>query len=106
MAVFLKFRVPKSRSRDLGFLKISIHGTFNYCHVISKIQLSMFNRFLVISKSINFATHLLKWPNKNKGPTRAREVPTSKSNLVNKIVISFLHLTSSSFPFENWVLGN
>ena len=32
----------------------------------------MFNRCLVISKAINFAAHLSKWPSKNKGPTRAR----------------------------------
>ena len=38
----------------------------------------MFNRFLVISKSINFAAHLSKWPSKNKGPTRAREVPINE----------------------------
>ena len=42
----------------------------------------MLNRFLVISKSINFAAHLSKWPSKNKGPRRAREVPIKfiKSN--------------------------
>ena len=32
----------------------------------------MLNRFLVISNSINFAAHLLKWLCKNKGPTRAQ----------------------------------
>ena len=39
--------ITKSR-----FLKIGKRIAFNYCHVISKIQLSMSNRFLVISKSI------------------------------------------------------
>ena len=34
----------------------------------------MFNRSLVISKSINFAAYLSKWPNKNKSLARAREV--------------------------------
>ena len=34
----------------------------------------MLNRFLVTSKSINFSAYLSKWPSKNKGPTRAREV--------------------------------
>ena len=48
------------------------------CHVISKLRLFMFNRFLVISKSINFAAQLSKWPSKNKGPTRAREVPINE----------------------------
>ena len=32
----------------------------------------MLNRVLVISKLLNFAAHLSKWPSKNKGPTRAR----------------------------------
>ena len=81
---FLKFRVYKSRSRDLGFSKLAyvLHNAFNFFHIISKIQLSMFNRFLVINKSINFSAILSKRPSENKGPTRAREVPIKfiKSN--------------------------
>ena len=40
----------------------------------------MMNRFLVVSKSINFAAHLSKWPSKNKGPMRARA--KSQSNIL------------------------
>ena len=36
----------------------------------------MFYRFVVISKSINFAAHLSKWPSKNKSPTRTRSPTT------------------------------
>ena len=49
-----------------------MHDAFDYYHIISKIQLSMLNCFLVISNSINFAAHLSKWLSKNKRPTRAR----------------------------------
>ena len=47
----------------------------------------MFNRFLVISKSINFAAYLLKWSSKNKGPTRARL--KSQLNLLKVTVTSY-----------------
>ena len=46
----------------------------------------MLNRFLVVSKSINFAAHLPKWPSKNKGPTRA--CAKSQLNLLKVIVIA------------------
>ena len=51
----------------------------------------MLNRFLVISKSINFAAYLSKWPSKNKGPTgvHAREVS-----------IKLLKVTLTSYFFK------
>ena len=61
---------------------------------MSKIQLPMLNRFLVTTKSINFAANLSKWPSKNKDPTRARaksqliffEVPVSVTRYFFKMV--------------------
>ena len=50
----------------------------------------MLNRFLVISKSINFASHLSKWPTKNKDSTRA----LAKSQL------DFLKVTVTSYFFK------
>ena len=47
----------------------------------------MLNRFLVISKSINFAAHLSKWQSKNTGPTRART--KSQLNLLKVTVTSY-----------------
>ena len=41
----------------------------------------MFNRFIVINKSINFAADLSKWPSKNKGPTRAHAKSQLRGNL-------------------------
>ena len=52
----------------------------------------MFNRFLVISKSINFAAHLSKWPSKNKIPTRA--LAKSQLNLLKVTV------TLTSYVFK------
>ena len=43
----------------------------------------MLNRFLVISKSINVAAQLSKWPSNNKGPTHARK---SQLNLLKVTV--------------------
>ena len=42
-------------------LKVAIHDTSNYCHDdISKIQLSMFSRFSVISNSSKFRCSSIK----------------------------------------------
>ena len=78
---FLKFRVPKSRSRDLGSSKLA-YMMLLIIVVYPKFNFSVFNRFLITSKSINFSAHLSKWPSKNKSSTRAREVPIKyiKSN--------------------------
>ena len=47
----------------------------------------MLNRFLVLSKSINFAAHLSKWLSKNKDSTRARA--KSQLNLLKVTVTSY-----------------
>ena len=47
----------------------------------------MLNRFLGISKLINFAAHPSKWPSKNKGLTRARA--KSQLNLLKVTVTSY-----------------
>ena len=49
----------------------------------------MFNRFLVISKSINFAAHLSQWLSKNKGSTRAHAKP-QKHRAIFKIQATLL----------------
>ena len=59
----------------------------------------MLNRFLVISKSINFAAHLSKWPSKNTGPKRARA--KSQLNLLKVTVTShfFKLVIVTELPF-------
>ena len=60
----------------------------------------MLNHFLVISKSINFAACLLKWPSKNKGPTRGREISIKliKSNC-NWLLFQSGNYNCSLVPF-------
>ena len=69
---FLKFRVLKSRSRDLGSSKLAYMMLLIIVMLYPKFNFLCLTIFLVISKSINFAAYLSKWPSKNKGSTRAR----------------------------------
>ena len=63
----------------------------------------MLNRFLIISKSLNFAAHLLKWPSKNKDPTRARA--KSQLNLL-KVTVTINFFQNGNCNFVTCLLSN
>ena len=59
---YLKFRVSKSRSRDLGSSKLTYMMLLSIVILYPKFNFSTLSRLLVTSKSITFSTHLSKSP--------------------------------------------